>query len=502
MIQGTKIDIHVALSSPIFEDPTMRIIFDISTVAQRFGIPGGVGRVERELAAHALENRPDIQFSFFDRSRGVFTQVGRQWVPTLVRTDAVLDVPRPSSSRAKGRLPWRRLSAALRFEYNLQVALERVRLTSPSPTARSLATNAIALVSRTRAGRKGSKFRPSILPFDVATGDPLELDPDCVLVSVGYRSGYNDLDQVEALKARQGFRLVTLCHDLILVQFPELIGERSSQLVRDYWIRAFPLSDLVVFTSKTVERDVRVFCEMHHVTLGPTSIVGLGWNPRPSAAEGPAELPAAVEPGKYVLMVSSLDARKGHDLIVRVWRRLLAEGIPQSRDFKLVFVGPYGLNTPHLKKMLAGGAVGPTLMHFHGVPDGQLTAFYRDAAFCVFPSRYEGFGLPAVEALGAGKALIASTGGAIPEVVAGLAPCIDPDDEQAWYDAIRKWIVDPDERSRFEEKVRRSFKPRTWQETGESFFSIIDRFASSALSDQTSLLRWSDDRPPPCRTRY
>jgi glycosyltransferase involved in cell wall biosynthesis len=168
-----------------------------------------------------------------------------------------------------------------------------------------------------------------------------------------------------------------------------------------------------------------------------------------------------------------------------VWTRLLAEGIPQSHGFKLVFVGNYGTNTPHLKKTLASGAMGPTVVHFRNVPDGQLAAFYRNAGFCVFPSRYEGFGLPAVEALGMGKPLIASTGGAIPEVVGDLAPCLDPDDEEVWYSQIKRWIVDPDERKRAQERTRQDFRYPTWHQSAETFFAAIDRFLSSRSPNQS-----------------
>jgi glycosyltransferase involved in cell wall biosynthesis len=129
--------------------------------------------------------------------------------------------------------------------------------------------------------------------------------------------------------------------------------------------------------------------------------------------------------------------------------------------------------------MLRRKEAGPTLLHFRGVLDRQLATLYKHAAFCVLPSRYEGFGLPAVEAFGAGRALIASTGGAIPEVVDGLAPCIDPDDEDGWYNEIRRWIVEPGVRADHEQKIRAGFKMPTWSETGARFFSTIEQWANA-----------------------
>ena len=64
----------------------------------------------------------------------------------------------------------------------------------------------------------------------------------------------------------------------------------------------------------------------------------------------------------------------------------------------------------------------------------MLAALYDGAAFCVYPSMYEGYGLPIVEAFARGKAVIASNRGSIPEIAAAFAPCLDPTDEEAWLE--------------------------------------------------------------------
>jgi glycosyltransferase involved in cell wall biosynthesis len=470
----------------------MRIIFDISTVARRFGPPGGIGRVERELATYAFKHRPDVTFSFYDRSIGRFREARREWLPDLIGPEALLDL---STAPSRDRMAWGsavpkprsgKMLRVRRLRHEVQVALERVRLTSASPAARSLAAHLLVPISRLSSKYRKTGLALSILPFDLAIGEPLSLDADCILVSVGNDWSYKDPEQLLRLRAADRFRYAILCHDLILVQFPELVGERINASMRRYWLSTFRLSDLVIMTTRTVERDVLDFWRDNALAPASTAIVPLGFDPHAFAGGAASELPRGLEPQKYVLMVGAIEKRKGHELLIRIWKKLLAEGVPQAQGFKLVFVGEFMFNTPHLKDMLRRKEAGPTLLHLRGILDGQLATLYKHAAFCVLPSRYEGFGLPAVEAFGAGRALIASTGGAVPEVVDGLAPCIDPDDEDAWYNEIRRWIIEPGVRAEHEQKIRSGFKMPTWNETGERFFSAIEQWADGEATTKAT----------------
>jgi hypothetical protein len=257
----------------------MRVIFDISTVARRSGVPGGIGRVERELALHALRNHPDIDFSVYDFSIGNFRLAKREWVPDIVGTEAILDLSR-THIRPADRT-WRKEVALWkrRFRYRLQVALERLRLTSRSRLIRRIATASLGPVRYFNSKRSQAGAGAVILPFDLAMGEPLALGPDCLLVSAGNDWSYKDPKQLVTLKERHGFRYVTLCHDLILWQFPELVGEHLSQYVKDFWIRVFPICDLVVVTTRTVERDVGTFCAERKLPLPATALVPLGSDP-------------------------------------------------------------------------------------------------------------------------------------------------------------------------------------------------------------------------------
>ena len=190
-----------------------------------------------------------------------------------------------------------------------------------------------------------------------------------------------------------------------------------------------------------------------------------------SAAKN-ATLPAGLEDGRYVLFVSTIEPRKGHAMLLRVWTELLAAGIPQAHSFKLVFVGRRGWMTDELQRTMAEDRrLAGSLVRLEGLEDATLDLVYRRAAFCVYPSLYEGYGLPVVEAFARGKAVLASSGGALAEVAAGYSPTLDPEDEDAWFESLRSWIEDESARRPYEAAIARSFRAPTWETAAAQFFA-------------------------------
>ena len=194
----------------------------------------------------------------------------------------------------------------------------------------------------------------------------------------------------------------------------------------------FRQADRVLANSRRVEADAAYCAQSLAIRAPDIKVVPLGLS---SSRRRRAPVPPAgwLEGGRFVLFVGTIEPRKGHGMLIRVWRRLLAAGIPQRHLFKLAFVGRRGWMVDDLFPQIDELSRGGTLVHLADVSDGELTGIYRACAFCVYPSLYEGFGLPIVEAFSFGKAVIASTGGAVPETAHGLAPCLDPTDEDAWF---------------------------------------------------------------------
>ena len=123
-------------------------------------------------------------------------------------------------------------------------------------------------------------------------------------------------------------------------------------------------------------------------------------------------------------------------------------------------------------------AVKGSLIILPQADDVLLDLLYRNAAFCLYPSFYEGYGLPVVEAFARGKAVIASNGGSLAEVVGDFSPSLDPRDEDAWFETLRRWIVDPSARAPYEAALRERFRHPSWEEVGAMFYHEVDALAA------------------------
>jgi glycosyltransferase involved in cell wall biosynthesis len=112
------------------------------------------------------------------------------------------------------------------------------------------------------------------------------------------------------------------------------------------------------------------------------------------------------------------------------------------------------------------------------VTDAQLLALYRGAAALVYPSRYEGFGLPVLEAMACGTPVIASHAASIPEVLGGAGTLLDPDDEPAWADEIARVIGDEFHAARMRKAGVTRAKAFTWARTATLTIDAYRQVAS------------------------
>jgi len=109
----------------------------------------------------------------------------------------------------------------------------------------------------------------------------------------------------------------------------------------------------------------------------------------------------------------------------------------------LVLVGGKGWIHDEIFRTIDALSLRDHVIHLSGVPDEKLAHLYRAAGVLAIPSHYEGFGLPALEAMHSGCPVVASTRGSLPEVVGGAAISLEPDDVDAWADALARVLLDP-----------------------------------------------------------
>jgi len=291
--------------------------------------------------------------------------------------------------------------------------------------------------------------------------------PGDVLLLLGETWGQHDFQLLRELRRTQGLRVAVLCQDLIPLKYPQLF--ESQDFVEG--CRAFARflaedADLAIAISNSTRADIAEAAgdkggpRGRLVTLRPGADFDLALKP-----ERPAE-PADLSPGNFVLSVSTIQARKNFDLLYRLWRRFAEQNLPGLP--KLVIVGRKGFGSGDLLWQIAHDPlVRDSIVLLHGASDGELSWLYRNCLWTLYPSLYEGWGLPISESLAHGKLCLASNSSSLPEAGQGLARHFDPQDFRAWEEAIRALLRSPETVAEAEQRIRESYRPMTWQQSAE-----------------------------------
>jgi len=433
---------------------SQRIFIDVSSVIRWTGPAVGIVRVEHELARHAA-SRPEAVLCLWDNVIGRFRALDPQWAPLVIGWNGAIDADcQHIGPRRRG------LRRMLPSRHPIVMALERLRLTTASPRLARLADRLqrVLLAPRRHAFPldDAQGHRIACVPFNLAVGEEITPGPQDVVLFAGSDWYHKDAQAVAALKRCLGFRLAVICYDLIPFLYPAFFPPADVVLLKKYWQQVLPLADLLIFNSRRVEADARNIATTLGVRINASGVAPLGFEP-PPPVECPTVLPAGLVPDHYAMFVSTVEPRKGHALLLRVWQHLLAQGIPQRNEFRLVFVGRPGWLVDDLLRNIEAASRNGTLLWLRNISDGDLNSLYRGAAFCLYPSHYEGFGLPIIEAFARGKAVIASNCGAIPETAGDNAPCLDLADEAAWQQTLTQWIERPEIRAQYEARIRMGF---------------------------------------------
>jgi glycosyltransferase involved in cell wall biosynthesis len=288
-----------------------------------------------------------------------------------------------------------------------------------------------------------------------------------ILLVLGSPWSHPDYPKLVRALRQRGLRFALLVYDLIPIRRPEWCDRGLVRLFRAWFQNMLPLCDFMFSISRATAADVEAYARENGIALpGPVIPIpigsGFGTRPQRRAKSHERALPSA---GSYVLFVSTIEARKNHTLLFRVWRRLL-EDMPAEQVPMLVFAGRIGWLVDDLMRQIANSNyLDGKLVVIEDPTDSELVTLYRGCLFTVFPSFYEGWGLPVTESLSFGKPCVISNRTSLPEAGGKLVRAFDPDNLNDAYQVVRQVIEDPAGLTRWEEDVRREFRPVPWSTT-------------------------------------
>lgn len=391
------------------------IAFELSDLVdflQNARYPTGIQRVQLELADALRASDANTSYVYFDNGDFVFKEISTTKIRQIV--DLVSDASRPESLR--------------------KAAADRLKI-------------------------------------EIRKGDEFVFPQGSTLVNVGTSWGYHNYFMViREMKKRYNIRYAPLVHDTIPLLFPQFCDQN---LVADFinWIDGVAEhADLLFANSNNTLNDVKsIFSKLGKV-LPPSYLLLLNGEFRERDGGDLEEQRKAsallrsrnLDIDDYVLMVSTIEPRKNHALALNAWSTMLKTRDRSTVPY-LVFVGSPGwMNESLYERLRRDEDLAEKIIFLLNVSDQELNRLYDRALFTIFPSLYEGWGLPISEALAHGKVPLVSNVSAHPEAGGEHAVYFDLGSERDFQAKLEALIDDVDSRLKREEAIKTSTPLRPW----------------------------------------
>lgn len=267
--------------------------------------------------------------------------------------------------------------------------------------------------------------------------------------------------------------VVLTIHDVSYALHPEWYPYRRDWMRRAFYRSSAHAASQIVTVSNFSAREIATAYDipLDRITIAPLGVDG-GFSP----GEGESlDLRAGVAT-PFVLHVGDLHERRNLgvalEAVIEARRHFGA-----SSTLALVLAGVDRGVTEGLRAIASNAGISDALVHLGTVSEERLRALYRSAAAVVYPSLYEGFGLPVLEAMASGTPVIASHAASIPEVLGTAGVLLDPLDVRGWTDAIVAIVNDEPLRARLREAGLARAGEFTWARTARITLEVYRRAA-------------------------
>ena len=262
---------------------------------------------------------------------------------------------------------------------------------------------------------------------------------------------------------RPGRRSVVTIHDLSFLRVPETMEPRNLAFQEAKLRETVRRADAIITDAAAIADEVAELLDTPRARVHP---IHLGIDIEAPAPGTVAALRRRLDlPRPYLLHVGTLEPRKNHQFLFDVFESLA------DFDGDLALAGMEGWKCDGI---LARVAANPRIRHLRYVPDADLPALYAGAEALVYPSRYEGFGFPPLEALACGTPVVSSPEGSLAEVLGPAARLVPAFDRDAWVDAVRGVLHSPPDPARGLAWTRRY----RWEDTARATWDIYRETAA------------------------
>jgi glycosyltransferase involved in cell wall biosynthesis len=269
----------------------------------------------------------------------------------------------------------------------------------------------------------------------------------------------------------KGPRAVVNIHDACFLSCPETMEPKNRAYLQKRMPATLKRADRILTISETMAVELREAFD-----LPEEKVVATLLGPPPALQEVPEGgeelvLKRLGVDRPFLLHVGTLEPRKNHQFLFDVFEQLA------SFDGLLVLCGMKGWQVEPILEAMNSHPHADRIRHLDYVEDADLVALYRRAEALLFPSLYEGFGLPPVEAMRQGCPVISSDGGSLPEVVGNAGVVLSLEHPEEWAGAVERLLGSPDTRAKLINAGHSRAASFSWRRCAEETWKVYRELA-------------------------
>jgi glycosyltransferase involved in cell wall biosynthesis len=274
----------------------------------------------------------------------------------------------------------------------------------------------------------------------------------------------------------KGVLKIVTVYDLVWLRFPQTMNRYNLYVHKIFAERSIRAADLVIVISRSTGEELT---RLLGIPAEKIKVVypGISERYKPGDTDRAAEYISKKYgvPQRYLAAVGTLEPRKNLGLLVKVLRILKAQG---KHHCPVLIAGGSGWrNSGLFNEIQAAGLTEAEIKFLGYVPDEDLPSFYTGAQLFLFPSLYEGFGIPPLEAMACGVPVVASNARCMPETLGGAAILESPDSPDRFAQAVIRGLEDEDVRRSLEVDGINRAREFSWERSAGQLLDAFSDFS-------------------------
>lgn len=431
------------------------IWIDITDISLWTGHHTGTQRVVYQIAKR-YHGQPGVDYFVFNPRSNSFHRHSFDEVIARVEAAAKEDAP-------QGPAPKPPASARVRH------LVARAYLNSPEPVRKRLTAERRALIKRVLKKARHTMRPPKPVVVTPTTPAMHFSSDDTVLITGKAWDHPSFMETLRKEKLDHQAKIIQVIYDLIPVFFPHLFGLPLFKPYVEHIFEVGALSDGLLAISESSKKDMLRFCEDMLITPPPIEVIRLGDDFAKIKPVKPGL--KSLKPGNFILCVGTVEIRKNHQLLYTAYKEGFKRGITMP---KLVIVGGKGWYTGDIMFEFAHDPAFRDLVYIGGRSDQELEWLYQNCRFSIYPSMYEGWGLPVAESLAHGKLCLSSDASSMPEIAGDLIEYFSPYDSAGCLELIHKYLDDKTLQKK-EAQIKKTYQPVTWDDTYDQVKEFVNK---------------------------